>query len=70
MFEEIILLREEIILPRERERESIFFPFYPYPLRKKCGQLLIRRILVLLFSFEVLLKKLSKEKLQQKGKKK
>jgi hypothetical protein len=36
-----------------------------------CGQLLIRSILVLLFSFEVPLKKLSKKNLQQKkGKKK
>jgi hypothetical protein len=35
-----------------------------------CGQLLIRSILVLLFSFEVPLKKLSKKNLQQKKRKK
>jgi hypothetical protein len=29
-----LLLFEEIILPRERE--YLFLPFYPYPLRKKC----------------------------------
>jgi hypothetical protein len=41
-----------------RERESV------------CGQLLIRSILVLLYNFEVPLKKLSKKKLQQKETKK
>jgi hypothetical protein len=35
-----------------------------------CGQLLIRSILVLLFNFEVPLKKIIKKKLQQKKKKK
>jgi hypothetical protein len=34
-----------------------------------CGQLLIRSILVLLFNFDVPLKKLSKKKLQQKREK-
>jgi hypothetical protein len=51
------------------ERESIFFlPFYPYPLQKSvCGQFLIRSILVLLFSFEVPLKKnLSKKSCSKK----
>jgi hypothetical protein len=46
--------------PSERERER----------KCVCGQLLIRSILVLLFSFEVALKKLSKKKLQQKETKK
>jgi hypothetical protein len=35
-----------------------------------CGQLLIRSILVLLFNFEVPLKKIIKKKLQQKEQKK
>jgi hypothetical protein len=39
---------------RERERESV------------CGQLLIRSILVLLYNFDVPLKKLSKEKVAVK----
>jgi hypothetical protein len=59
----------------ERERELLYKPkdlfllFYPHPLRKSvCGQLLIRNILVLLFSFEVPLK-ISKKKLQQKEEK-
>jgi hypothetical protein len=52
--EEIIVLREEIILLRERERKCV------------CGQLLIRSILVLLFSFEVALKKIIKKKVAAK----
>jgi hypothetical protein len=44
------LVFEEIILPRKR----IFFTVLPLPsLEKVCGKLLIRSILVLLFSFEV-----------------
>jgi hypothetical protein len=55
VFKEIIVPREEIILLRESE----------------CGQLLIRSILVLLFSFEVpLKKKLSKKSCSKKSKKK
>jgi hypothetical protein len=55
-----------------RERESIFFYHFTPTLSGKsvCGQLLIRSILVLRFSFEVpLTNKLSK-KLQKKSKKK
>jgi hypothetical protein len=48
--------------------DLFFLPFYPYPLQKSvCGQLLIRSILVLLFSFDVPQKKYQK-KLQQKEK--
>jgi hypothetical protein len=56
VFKEIIVLREEIILLRERE--------------SVCGQLLIRSILVLLFSFEVPLKKFIKKKVEAKKSKK
>jgi hypothetical protein len=57
-----------------RERESLitlfFYHFIPTLSRKSvCGQLLIRSILVLLFNFDVPLKKLSKKKLQQKREK-
>jgi hypothetical protein len=57
------------ILPRERE--SIFFyHFTPTHSGKSvCGQLLIRSILVLLFSFEVPLTKNYQKKLQQKKQK-
>jgi hypothetical protein len=53
-----------------RERVS-FLLFYPYPLRKSVyGQLLIRSILVLLFNFEVpLKKKLSKKSCSKKNRK-
>jgi hypothetical protein len=52
----------------EREREYLFYRFTPTLSKKSvCGQLLIRSILVLLFSFEVTLKKkIIKKKLQQK----
>jgi hypothetical protein len=43
VFKEIIVVFEEIILLRERERER----------ECVCGQLLIRSILVVLFNFEV-----------------
>jgi hypothetical protein len=56
VFKEIIVSREEIILLRERE--------------SVCGQLLIRSILVLLFSFEVPLKKFIKKKSWSKKKQK
>jgi hypothetical protein len=57
VFKEIIVPREEIILLRERE--SIFFYHFTPTLSGEsvCGQLLIRSIFVLLFSFEVPLKK-------------
>jgi hypothetical protein len=58
VFKEIIVSREEIILLRERVCVCV------------CGQLSIRSILVLLFSFEVPLKKIIKKKLQQKETKK
>jgi hypothetical protein len=58
VFKEIIVSREEIILPRERESVCV------------CGQLSIRRILVLLFSFEVPLKKIIKKKVAAKRNKK
>jgi hypothetical protein len=68
VFKEIIVLREEIILLRERER-SFFTIFTPTLSGESvCGQLLIRSILVLLFSFEVPLKKnYQKKKLQKKS---
>jgi hypothetical protein len=51
--------------------ELLFLPFYPYPLRKSvCGQLLIRNILVLLFNFEVPLKKIIKKSCSKKRKRK
>jgi hypothetical protein len=71
VFEEIILSREEIILPRERE--YLFYRFTPTLSKKSvCGQLLIRSILVLLFSFEVTLKKkiIKKKVAAKKSKKK
>jgi hypothetical protein len=52
VFKEIIVPREEYFRERERERES--------------GQLLIRSILVLLFSFEVPLKKNYQKKVAAK----
>jgi hypothetical protein len=59
------------ILPREREGEYLFYHFIPTLSKKSvCDQLLIRSILVLLFNFEVPLKKLSKKKLKQKKEKK
>jgi hypothetical protein len=64
VFKEIIVLREEIILLRERERDLFFTIFTPTLSGESvCGQLLIRSILVLLFSFEVPLKKIIKKKL-------
>jgi hypothetical protein len=52
-------LSRPYILPREREREYAFFYHFTATLSEKsvCGQLLIRSILVLLFNFEVPLKK-------------
>jgi hypothetical protein len=56
------------ILPRERE--YLFYRFTPTLYEKSvCGQLLIRNILVLLFNFEVPLKKLSKKVTAKKKKK-
>jgi hypothetical protein len=49
----------------EKEREYLFYHFTPTLFRKVCGQMLITSLLVLLFSFEVPLKKYQK-KLQQK----
>jgi hypothetical protein len=58
------------ILLRERERVSFFYRFTPTLSGKSvCGQLLIRSILVLLFNFEVPLKKLSKKVVAKKRKK-
>jgi Na+/H+ antiporter NhaD/arsenite permease-like protein len=52
----------------EKEREYLFYHFTPTLFRKVCGQMLITSLLVLLFSFEVPLKKYQK-KLQQKNRK-
>jgi hypothetical protein len=53
-----------------RSNPNLFYRFTPTLSEKSvCGQLLIRSILVLLFNFEVPLKKLSKKRLQQKKKK-
>jgi hypothetical protein len=65
------LVFEEMILPRERERVS-FFTILPLPSPEKvcvvsCS---LEAFLVLLFSFEVPLKKLSEKMLQQKETKK
>jgi hypothetical protein len=68
VFKEIIVPREEIILLRE---EIIFFYCFTPTLSGEsvCGQLLIRSILVLLFSFEVPLeKKFIKKKVAAKKK--
>jgi hypothetical protein len=55
---------------RERERVSFFYRFTPTLSGKSvCGQLLIRSILVLLFNFEVPLKKNYKKKRLQQEKK-
>jgi uncharacterized membrane protein len=64
VFNEIIVLREEIILLRKREG---FTPTLSG--ESVCGQLLIRSILVLLFSFEVPLKKIYQKKVAAKKKK-
>jgi hypothetical protein len=56
-------------LSTERERVS-FFTILPLPSPGLCGQLLIRRILVLQFNFEVPQEKNIKKKLQQKKSKK
>jgi hypothetical protein len=57
---------------RERERECVtimFYYFYPYPLWKKCVWLFITSLLVLLFSFEVPLKKNIKKSCSKKKRK-
>jgi hypothetical protein len=59
-----LLVFEEIILPRKR----IFFTVLPLPsLEKVCGKLLIRSILVLLFSFEVPWEKIQQKKRNKKA---